>query len=852
MPSRLRVAQARAFLALLCASFSLHAGQTWYVSTTGSDFNSGTDPAAPLQHIQTAIDGAVYGDTVNIEAGVYREQVFISSDWAEAAGIGSTTNMLTVQAWDTNADGIIETNEMPTINGFQEVTNWTALSDTKLWAALTGGAPYQPNVIFWTHWSTNDTVVEPLELVMESDTNVMQQTSWPQFDACNHPLAMPTNMMSGSFQYDYTNHILYVWRGDGNAPGPAFPIQAAWVDPSLPYWGDNGPFASQADYIILRGIRFRNCNASADSTHTYTASTVSLQHGSRMEQCDVQWSAFQGLGLISGNVITNCIISNNGEPGITILSTNNRVVGCTFSNNDCRHYTGSCMSIGAVHFRLNATANVIAGNTFLFNVMDAIHCDTSVADPSNPCVIEGNFVLATNYPDGQLGGGIDLELASGCLLANNIIVSAGGTGIFLSDAQSNCVVNNTVSVWGDPNDYPPQALVVNATASRDNNHQYDQAFSVIANNIFVSHCNGALVATAIDSSNAAATVSGAICHDNVYAHNLLWNYLTSTNTNCFPIQLNLSAPPYAVPIVMTNASAWARLLSGTDTPCQNTGNVLADPLFYNPANSTNPFAPSYYLLSSNSPARNVAGAATYGLTNDFLANPRGFYPDAGAFQYGLLFCDDFARTAWAPWQVESGTWSLSGGSLQGSSGTGSFGSILLTNAWSNYLVIASLQWSSAGAYGGGLAACVNPLTGARYAAWVYPEGSPVGGGQAKLALLKFQDWTDYSYLGVSGQPIAQAGLPSVGTSWHTLELACQGSQLTVYFDGTQVLNATDAEAAPYASGGIGVDLYTAATAFTLSVSNAQAEAFSPKPIVAGQPSAPAAPSAVTTVAFQKP
>src|SRR5208337_2205265 len=163
---------------LLLAAFTAQAGQTWYVSTTGSDANAGTDPVSPLRHVQTALNGARYGDTVNIQAGVYREQVFLLDNWTATAGTGSAMNMLTVQAWDTNGDGIIESNEMPTMNAFQAITNWTALSDTNLWAELTGGTPFQPNTIFWTYWSTNDTTNEPFNMIAESDTSVLLPTSW--------------------------------------------------------------------------------------------------------------------------------------------------------------------------------------------------------------------------------------------------------------------------------------------------------------------------------------------------------------------------------------------------------------------------------------------------------------------------------------------------------------------------------------------------------------------------------------------------------------------------------------------------------------------------------------------------
>src|SRR5437773_1129711 len=49
--------------ATLC---SRAAATYWYVSNSGNDNNPGTNVAAPLQHIQTAVNRAAYGDTVNI------------------------------------------------------------------------------------------------------------------------------------------------------------------------------------------------------------------------------------------------------------------------------------------------------------------------------------------------------------------------------------------------------------------------------------------------------------------------------------------------------------------------------------------------------------------------------------------------------------------------------------------------------------------------------------------------------------------------------------------------------------------------------------------------------------------
>jgi hypothetical protein len=49
-----------------------------YVSTAGNDGNPGTNPAAPLRHIQRAADLSLPGDLISIQPGVYRESVSVT------------------------------------------------------------------------------------------------------------------------------------------------------------------------------------------------------------------------------------------------------------------------------------------------------------------------------------------------------------------------------------------------------------------------------------------------------------------------------------------------------------------------------------------------------------------------------------------------------------------------------------------------------------------------------------------------------------------------------------------------------------------------------------------------------
>jgi VCBS repeat-containing protein len=183
---------------------------------------------------------------------------------------------------------------------------------------------------------------------------------------------------------------------------------------------------------------------------------------------------------------------------------------------------------------------------------------------------------------------------------------------------------------------------------------------------------------------------------------------------------------------------------------------------------------------------------------------------------GVLFSDDFTRAQLSPWIGVLGTWTITNNVLQGSSSPSTYASIHTetTPLWTDYSVEGQVQFP-AGAFGGGIGGRVNPATGARYGAWVYPAGSL--GGSNVLKLVKFRDWTTWN-----GVPMKQVSLPDVGTGWHTLKMVFKGSQLQVSYDGTLMINVTDNNydsRAPYSSGGISADMWTYTTSYVMGVDN---------------------------------
>jgi len=231
---------------------------------------------------------------------------------------------------------MIETNEMPVLNAFQLITNnWSPVTNGPLWTNLTGGLAFVSGAIYWTPWAPHSTKDEPFELVIASPTNVLQQTSWPQGQKAGvWPSTQPTNMFPGSFRYDYARHVLYVWRADGNPPGPQYPIEAPLISTNLPSWGDAGPWLSYPGYVRLRGLVLRFCNASMDGFNLYGLPWPGVAGvggpSNVVEQCDIEWCFWKGITTGPGTITTNCVIANHGMLGLSTGLTKIQVLGNFF------------------------------------------------------------------------------------------------------------------------------------------------------------------------------------------------------------------------------------------------------------------------------------------------------------------------------------------------------------------------------------------------------------------------------------------------------------------------------------------------------------------------------------------
>jgi hypothetical protein len=120
-------------------------------------------------------------------------------------------------------------------------------------------------------------------------------------------------------------------------------------------------------------------------------------------------------------------------------------------------------------------------------------------------------------------------------------------------------------------------------------------------------------------------------------------------------------------------------------------------------------------------------------------------------------------------------------------------------------VQAHVQYPS-GAFGGGLVGRLNPSTGTRYTAWVYP-------GTSVLNLLEWSDWDSWASL-------TSAAIPAVGEGWHDVEMDFSGNRIRVYWDGGLLIDVTDSSS-PYLSGGIGFDTYSQGGAYLIAADDVE-------------------------------
>ncbi|HRT09453.1 MAG TPA: Ig-like domain-containing protein, partial [Candidatus Paceibacterota bacterium] len=415
-------------------------------------------------------------------------------------------------------------------------------------------------------------------------------------------------------------------------------------------------------------------------------------------------------------------------------------------------------------------------------------------------VISTNDIEATTYSFGAVGLDLWTDATGYNLFFDDVIVTSGGPPVANNDSYT--VSTTGTLVVPDPgvlgNDTggtgPLRAVLVSGPTRGTLNLSTNGGFTYTPNTGYVGNDSFTYRANDGQTNSPTATVSIAVTP----------NQAPVANPDSYTVLAN-------TPLIVA-----APGVLGNDTDPE--GRPLRAVLVAGPASGT-------LTLSTNggftyTPNANYTGTDSFTYrANDGISNSAVATVSISVVFGGTWWLENFARTnepgTLDPWIAQAGTWTINSGVLYaGTNINQSYGLACVTNLWTNFAAQARFQFP-AGAYGGGLGACLNPATGARYSAWIYPEGS--FGGSNVLKLVKFQDWTTFGYDGVPSSIMQQVSVPPVGTNWHTIKMAVMGGRIAVYYDGRLALSVSDAEAQPYTSGGISLDMWTATPGYRMAV-----------------------------------
>lgn len=444
------------------------------------------------------------------------------------------------------------------------------------------------------------------------------------------------------------------------------------------------------------------------------------------------------------------------EANLASVGTNFHLLRMDFSTNRILVYLDGVAMINAQDTEATYYTN---GSVSLDMWTDVAPYDLSVDD-----VVVANLGLSANND-------------TNILAATGILRSIPAPGVLANDTGGNAPLSALLA-----------AAPTHGTLSLSNNG----GFTYVATNGFAGNETFTYRVTDGVSTSATATVTITVTPDNPPV----------ANSDSYSVLVN-SALNIPAPGVLAN-----------DTDMD--GNPLTAILVANPANGS-------VILTNN-------GGFTYIPNNGFLGIDTFTYrANDGqsnsapatvtiSVQPPALFSDNFTRGTdpgpLDPWQIFTGTWRVTGGTMKGGTNSpSSYGFAYITNSYGNYSVQARVQFP-AGAFGGGLGGRLDPVSGAHYGAWIYPENSP--GGSNILRLIKFQNYTTFSYQGVGG-PIAEVNLPPVGTNFHTVKLGFFLNRIAVYFDGVEMISVYDQEATPYLTGSVSLDMWTDAAGYVMSL-----------------------------------
>jgi parallel beta-helix repeat protein len=474
--------------------FAFKANATnYYLSNSGNDANSGTDPSAPWQTLSklNSFKNLKPGDNVLFKRGdTFYGSITVSNS-------GTAGNPITYGAYDAG--------EKPVISGFTTVSKWTNLGgniweSTNTVSALStcnmvvvngvntpmGRYPNSGYLTFQSHngntsitsssltgtpdWTGAEVVIRSSQWTLERKLITSQSSGTLSYSAS---ILIPTNGFGLFIQNDVrtldTENELYY-----DPSTKKLRIYSSFAPSNVMVTTVNTVTSIHGSYVNIENLTIEGANNYC-FYNDWAISNVSIQH------CNISYSGIDGISMAGCHYLTvnSSTISNINDKAINLFYDD---LNSTISNNIISN-TGLIPGMGAggqVDYiaifsdgnnGLTATSNIITNtgyigiyftgnyclvqNNFVDSFCTVIQDGGGIYTSDNSYLqrsIDGNIILngignaeGTNNPSRLLAHGIYLDDNSANVqVSNNTISKNALYGIFLHNAHNLNIYGNTV------------------------------------------------------------------------------------------------------------------------------------------------------------------------------------------------------------------------------------------------------------------------------------------------------------------------------------------------------------------------------------------------------------------------
>ncbi len=417
-------------------------GTTWYVATTGNNSNDGLSWATAWRDIGYALDQASGGDTINVAAGTYTENINLV-DGVEVLGAGAGASII-----DGDDSGTV-------------VTANSVGSGTKLDGfTITNGNAYAGGGM--RNQYSSSPVVSNCTFYYNSATyggGMWNCGSYPTVSNCTFDTNTATGNGGGMYNSDSSSPVVTNCTFSGNSaiPGPGGYGGGMYnVTNSSPEVSNCTFYDNEAS----NGGGMYNTNSSPTVTNCTFDTNTATNYGGGMFN-----------NYYSSPVVTNCTFSGNPANyggGMCNINSSPTVSRCTFSDNEDTEYGGGMYNYDCVS-----------------------------SPEVTKCAFSGNE--ATEYGGGMFNESSLTEVAS-CTFYDNEAGYGGGMYNYDSSAEvTSCAFydNEADYYGGGMYNYDSSTEVINctfsgntATTNGGGMYNYDCDSSLVVTNCILWDDNG--------------------------------------------------------------------------------------------------------------------------------------------------------------------------------------------------------------------------------------------------------------------------------------------------------------------------------------------------------------------------